>query len=277
MTGLVPSGAASGRSHHFLFIELEQQLSSGMTRPNRQAPHQPATPPWLWLLLLGGFGLIFYQFVPKHKGPNPPPAPTSLPWLLLSVIALVVWVLAFAIRFFSGFDPGVRRANKRALAGDLDGAIEDLRERIEDKGPTQVRANALGLLLMQRERWAEAAAVFRKAEAMGRSKGVCQANLGLALLKGGKPAEALPVLQEALHTGPQLPVMTCLVSLHACLALAELGRWDEAHEQFQVALEAAGGVSKAQRAALAKEFEQCRQKFEQQPPDKPKPEGLAEL
>jgi cell division protease FtsH len=25
------------------------------------------TPPWLWLLLLGGFGLIFYQFVPKAE------------------------------------------------------------------------------------------------------------------------------------------------------------------------------------------------------------------
>ena len=25
------------------------------------------TPPWLWLLLLGGFGLIFYQFVPRGE------------------------------------------------------------------------------------------------------------------------------------------------------------------------------------------------------------------
>ena len=130
---------------------------------------------------------------------------------------------------------------------------------------------------MQRERWAEAAGLFRKAEEIGGSKGVCQANLGLALLKGGKPAEALPVLHEALHIGPQAPVMTCLVCLHTCLALAELGRWDEAHEQFRVAEEAVGGLSKAQRAALAKEFEQCRQKLEQQPRDKPKPDGLTEL
>jgi predicted Zn-dependent protease len=119
--------------------------------------------------------------------------------------------------------------------------------------------------------------LFRKAEEIGRSKGVCQANLGLALLKGGKPAEALPVLEEALYTGPQAPVMTCLVCLHTCLALAELGRWDEAHEQFRFAEEAAGRLSKAQRAALAKESEQCRQKLEQQRRDKPKPEGLTEL
>jgi tetratricopeptide (TPR) repeat protein len=271
--------AAAGQSHHLLFIGLEQQLSSRLTKANRQAPQRPATPPWLWLLLICSFGLVFWQFVPKREGPNPPPAPTFRPWLLFWLVALFLFVsiLAFAIQFLRSFDPGVRRANKRALAGDLDGAIEDLREQIEDKGPTQVRANALGLLLMQHERWAEAAALFSKAEEMGSSKGVCKANLGLALLKGGKPAEAVPVLREALHTGPRVPVMTCLVCLHTCLALAELGQWDEAHEQFRGAEEAARGLSKAQRAALAKEFEQCLQKLDQQPPDKPKPEGLTEL
>ncbi len=250
-----------------------------MTKANRQAPHQPAAPTWLWLLLVCSFGLIFWQFVPKREGPNPPPAPTFGLGFFLRCVALflLAYTLAFAIQFFRTFDPGVRRANKRALAGDLDGAIADLREQIEDKGPTQVRANALGLLLMQCERWAEAAAMFRKAGEIGGSKGVCQANLGLALLKGGKPAEALPVLEEALHIGPHAPVMTCLVCLHSCLALVELGRWDEAHDQFRVAEEAAGGLSKAQRAALAKESEQCRQKLGQQPRDKPKPEGLTEL
>jgi tetratricopeptide (TPR) repeat protein len=262
-----------------MFIGLEQQLSSGMTKTNRQAPHQPATAPWLWLLLISGLGLIFYKFVPKREGPNPPPAPTFGLGFFVRLVAffLFVCILTVAIQFFRLFDPGVRRANKRALAGDLDGAIEDLREQIEDKGPTQVRANALGLLLMQQERWAEAAALFRKAGEIGASKGVCQANLGLALLKGGKPAEALPVLQEALHIRPNGPVLTCLVCLHTCLALAELGRRDEAQEHFRVAEEAAGGLSKARRAALAKEFEQCRQKLEQQPRDKPKPEGLTEL
>ena len=33
----------------------------------RTAPGGSPTPPWLWLLLLGGFGLIFYQFVPKAE------------------------------------------------------------------------------------------------------------------------------------------------------------------------------------------------------------------
>jgi tetratricopeptide (TPR) repeat protein len=257
--------AATERSRHFLFIGLEQPLSSGMSREIRIDARRRVTPPWQWLLLLGGFALIFWSFVPKRVGPNPAPAPASPSWWLLLVFALVIWVLAFAFQFFRTFDPGVRRANKRALEGDLDGAIQDLREQIEDKSPTQVRANALGLLLMKREQWADAAGWFRKAEEIGGFKGVCQANLGLALLKGGKPEEALPVFQEALRTGPQTPVMTCLVGQHSCLALAALGRWDEAHEQLQVAEEVAGRLSKAQRAALEKAFDECRQKLGQQP------------
>jgi tetratricopeptide (TPR) repeat protein len=254
-------------------------LPSGMTKPNRPAPHRRGTPPWVWLLLILGFGLIFYQIVPKREGPNRPPAPPFEPWLLLLWIGapVVAFILTVAIQFFRYFDPGVRRANKRAQAGDLDGAIEDLREQMEDKGPTQVRANAMGLLLLQGERWAEAAALFRKAAELGRSKAVCQANLGLALLNGGKPEEALPVFQEALHSAPQVPVMNCAVYLHTCLALGELGRWDEAHDQFRLAEETADGLSKSHRAALAKVFEKCRLKLEQHPPDKPKPEGLTEL
>ena len=245
---------------------------------NRHASQQPATPPWLWLLLIGGLALIFWQFVPKNGRPNPRPVFTSRTWVLLTVGAVVVWLLAFAFQFFRLFDPGVRRANKRAQEGDLDGAIADLREQIEDKGPTQTRVNALGLLLSRCERWAEAAALFRKAEEIGKLKGVCRANLGLALLKGGKPDEALPVLEEAARVGPQVPVMRCLIGLHSALALAELSRWDEADEQFRVAEDFARGLRKVEPPSRSdKEFEQCRQKLEQQPREKPKPEGLTEL
>ena len=46
-------------------------------------------------------------------------------------------------------------------------AFQNPREQIEDKRPTEVRANALGVLLMQGERWAEVVAFFRKAEEFG--------------------------------------------------------------------------------------------------------------
>ncbi len=105
--------------------------------------------------------------------------------------------------------------------------------------------NALGIFLMHRERWDEAAAMFRKADVMGESKnGACRANLGLALLKGGKPAEAIPVLEEAARIGPQAPVLICVINLHMALAQAELRRWDEAEEQFR--------ARKTRRAACAR-------------------------
>ena len=126
------------------------------------------------------------------------------------------WAAGLAVAPESGSGvAGPRNANE----GDLDGAIAELREHIEEKGPTQIRLNALGILLMRREKWDEAAALFRKGEQMGElQRGICRANLGLALLKGGKPAEAIPVLQEAARIGPHVTPMTCIINLHMCLA-----------------------------------------------------------
>jgi predicted Zn-dependent protease len=232
-------------------------------------------------LLIAGFGLIFWQYVPKRAGRNPPPAPVHAPliWvtILLPVLVVIGLVALIAVQWLRNFDPGVRRAEQRAREGDLDGAIAELREQIEEKGSTQLRVNALGILLMRRERWNEAAAMFRKAEQMGESsQGICRANLGLALLKGGKPSEAIPVLQEAARIGPQGPPMKCIISLHMSLALADLNRWDEADEQFRAAEAAARGLRKSQRDVLEEELERCRQKLEQHARAQPRAEGLAE-
>ena len=62
--------------------------------------------------------------------------------------------------------------------------------------------------------------MFRKAEQIGKAnQGVYRANLGYALLSGGKPAEAIPVLEEAARIGPQVLPMTCIIPLHLSLAL----------------------------------------------------------
>jgi tetratricopeptide (TPR) repeat protein len=193
-------------------------------------------------------------------------------------LAVVIILAALAFQLLRSFDRGIRRAEKRARDGDLDGAIADLSQQIEENGPTPNRVNALGILLMRRERWDDAAAMFRKGDQIGGfNKGICRANLGLALLKGGKPAEAIPVLQDAARIGPQVPIITCMVSLHMALALAELNRWDEAHEHLQRADDVARGLRKAQRAALNDKLDQCRQMLEQNSQEKPKPEWLTEL
>jgi tetratricopeptide (TPR) repeat protein len=218
-------------------------------------------------MLIGGFGLIFWQYVPRRGGPNPPPAPAHVPlmWVALPIVAVFIGVVALlAVQWFRNFDPGVRRAEKRASEGDLDGAIAELREQIEEKGSTQIRVNALGILLMRRERWDEAAAMFRKGEQLGESsKGICRANLGLALLKSGKAAEAIPVLQEAARIGPQGPPLNCIINLHLSLALADLNRWEEAEERFRAAEGAARSLRKSQRDVLTEELERCRQKLAQ--------------
>src|SRR5215831_15342342 len=59
------------------------------SRPPQESPRQPTaarkpngsggspTPPWLWLLLIAGFGLIFWHFQPKNEAPVP-----YYPWFL---------------------------------------------------------------------------------------------------------------------------------------------------------------------------------------------------
>jgi hypothetical protein len=129
-------------------------LVSGTYKRERQASQGQPTPAWLWLVLIAGFALIFWQFVPKRPGQPPPQAPTSMIWVVAVVAAPFVFILAMvAFQFIRNFDPGVRRAQKRAAEGDLEGAIAELREQIEEKGPTQNRVNALGIFLMDHERW----------------------------------------------------------------------------------------------------------------------------
>ena len=112
-----------------------RRMSSDTTKDGQQAAERTAVPAWLWLLFIGGFALVFWQFVPKHKGPDPPPAPISRIWVLAPAGMVIVVVLALvAVPLIRSFDPGVRRAEKRAREGDLDGAIADLRDQIEEKG-----------------------------------------------------------------------------------------------------------------------------------------------
>jgi hypothetical protein len=87
-------------------------------------------------------------------------------------------------------------------------------------------------------------------------------NLGLALVKGGKLEQAIPVLQEAVQFAPRIPALACVIDLHTALALAGLSRYDEARRHFVGAEEAARTLSKSQREALGKSFDECRLKLD---------------
>ena len=65
----VADRAASNHSQGATIVIGNEQ---GRSKPNLQA--QP-TPAWQWLLLLGGFGLIFWLFAPKHSSGHSQPSP----------------------------------------------------------------------------------------------------------------------------------------------------------------------------------------------------------
>ena len=91
------------------------------SRPPQEPPRRPAagrkpngsggspTPPWLWLLLIAGFGLIFWQFTPKNEVPVP-----YNPWFLDQVNAGNVKSLALQGKEVHG---ELRKEEKTQLPG----------------------------------------------------------------------------------------------------------------------------------------------------------------
>jgi tetratricopeptide (TPR) repeat protein len=232
-----------------------------------EAKDRPSQPPrklaWTWMLLLIAVGLGVWARQPRGRARNPVRASDSfMASLVAGGVSAAFVALIFACHFIRNYDGALQRAQKLADDGDVDGAIADLRELIEIKGPTQNRVNALAILLLNHNRFNEAAAFFRKAEELGELKGVCRLNLGVALLKGGKPGEAIPVIEEAVRVGPQIPVMKCIANLHMTHALADLDRWEEARSHFEIALTTASTLRKSQRDSLAIEIARLRERLD---------------
>ena len=246
-------------------------LASARARRSKTAgdpdlPRAGNLPGGFVLLAILAFGIIFWEFTPTQHGRAPGPRLLRLLIIAVGTVALA-GSATIAVQYFRHYDRGLRRARKRAADGDLDGAIEDLREQIQDKGWTQPRVNELGLLLLQAKQWDEAAAFFRKAEELGDIKGVCRANLGLALLEAGKPDQALPALQEAARTAQPIPVLDTIVAVNAALALAALGRWDDAYDRLQYADARASCLARSQREAIQSRLERARARLKDREQD----------
>lgn len=246
---------------------------------------RPPVPAWCWILgVLVGITLAVWYPRPRAVQ-RPPHRPFQTPRRVLNnghvdraakglpvrespgasflggvVITLVGAV--FALRYLRSHDGALSRASKRAKAGDVEGAIADMQALIEKKGLTVARFNHLSGLLTRCERWDEAAALYRKAKALGEIKGICQLNLGMALQKLGRPEEALAELQDVERNGPWVPAMRCLISLYSALALTGLDRRDEALKHLEGAKSAARALPRAQRAAWDNELEKYRRALE---------------
>jgi tetratricopeptide (TPR) repeat protein len=203
---------------------------------------------------------------PQNAVQNQPAAMPPFTVLLLVLPPAVVLVSfgVFALRHLRHYDAGVSRAAKQANAGDLDGAIAELRRQIESKGLSAARANALGCLLTLKEDWHEARRMFDEAESRGMSPALLRANRGVAAWRSGDPEAALPLLARAALDSPVDVNVRC----HLCLILADLGRIDEARAQLQSIEE----LHKKQvtlpadaRRSLEKQIEACRDRLAGKP------------
>jgi tetratricopeptide (TPR) repeat protein len=223
---------------------------------------RPTIPVWFWLPFLVA-GLAIGVWYPRPQAAKRPPHRATQGTPLVAggaVIALLGAVVA--LRYFRSDDSALRRASNRAKAGDVEGAIADMQALIEKKGLTVARLNHLSGLLTHCERWDEAAALYRRGMELGQIKAICQVNLGIALLKLGRPEEAFAELQEVARNGPWIPVVRCLIGLYSALALTGLDRRDEALKHLEGAESAARALPRAQRAAWGNELEKYRKALE---------------
>jgi hypothetical protein len=240
--------------------------------PAKWEAARPRPPSVLWAICLISAAIVFFTSKPRaHRGGH-----SSTGWLLLIVLGapLLLLLLLLGWVLLRNYDPAVSRALKRAGEGDLDGAIDDLRHVIDERGLTGIRANGLGALLVQKEDWGEAEALFRKALAQRPGDLIVRANLGVALWKSGRFDEAEPVLRAAAETRPPQAIRLC----NYANLLIDLGRYEEAEALLPQAERTLSGViwPAGARAIIEGEIAACRDRLRNVAGWK-EAKGLAEL
>ncbi len=99
--------------------------------------------------------------------------------------------------------------------------------------------NTLGAILAQRHEDREAEAAFRQAMRLDPDRVTASVNLGLLQARGGRYAEALPLLRAAFAKAPEHPGLRTHLTLtlrDAGIEQARAGRLPEAEARFREAL-----------------------------------------
>lgn len=134
--------------------------------------------------------------------------------------------------------------------GQLDPAMDQLRQAIELKPDFLKALYNLGELLGRKGRLDEAAAQYRRALEFDPNYFKAHFNLGSTLLLMGKSEEAIAQFQAALKIDPNYP----LAHSNLGVALAQAGRLNEAIEQYKIAIQLQPDFKQAQdNLALAQE------------------------
>ncbi len=189
-------------------------------------------------------GPVFRLLTPPEARVFAPPSPpisivyalkVSLGWcLLLSVLlggpTLFLWLALWLTLWLPVrlTEPDVLRANKRDREGDVDGAIRELREAIEAKGPSVRRLDALADCLLKQERWSEAYKVLLDLGGRKPLHHRLRGRKALALWEMGQPEAALAMFERPTGREPERLPDICTY----CQVLIDLGLYDRAWDQL---------------------------------------------
>jgi tetratricopeptide (TPR) repeat protein len=115
--------------------------------------------------------------------------------------------------------------------GRLEEALEQATKALSDPDSDDAYLQGfIGELSMKLERWEEAEAPLRRAVELDPETAVHRERLAKVLLKVGKVDEGIEVWKERFEDLPALPI----IRVHAAHSAAQVGRWKEAEEWFEI-------------------------------------------
>jgi Tetratricopeptide repeat len=227
------------------------------------------TPTWVWIFVVAVIAIVTFLVAPRRKNAPPLPRPGFPIWAFLPPTFFMV-VLFYWMR---SRDPISSRAKLCSDAGDLDGAIEILREAIEVGKITAERANNLGLLYHQKKEPEQALKMFLDAAKLGADSPIYLANQAAALHDLGRYEDAAAILDDVCQKNPK----NWGFAYSYGRVLISLRHFDEARVQIERAetLPIIGG-NRSALAERARLIQECRALMAGKPTST-KPTGFEEL
>lgn len=232
----------------FVLYAMQQAWPAGLS-PLHPHPYLPGGEPWsAWQVAGAAVLLVAAAAAAVVAWPRRPYVLVGGAWfagMLVPVIGLVqVGVQGMADRY--AYLPAIG-----LYVVVVHGALDLLRHRSASRRAGPLMAAGLGLVLAtfaaltaaQTRYWRDPVALFGRALAVSSANPVAATNLGDALVRAGRHAEAIEPLREAVRLNPDY----ALARHNLGVALAETGKSDEAEAQFRAALALNDGMAVAHR------------------------------
>jgi len=148
-----------------------------------------------------------------------------------------------------------------AEAGDVDGAIHDLRREIITRGPAAGRSHALARLMMKKGNWIDARKLLLEAEDLSDGRLCCRGDMAVVLRNLGRTEDAIAYI-EPLVNSPSAGIEDFCVSCHLLIDLDRLDaardRIAKAEAMFEKLVSSSPSLARRQRPLL----DDCRDRLE---------------